>query len=160
MRNEKDQITDNIWLGDITAANDITSLKALNINKVLSVTDNRIPHYKKEDNINHRIIKVADFSTSNIIKHFGECLRFMKGEENILVHCIAGSSRSASVVIAYIMWNKKLPYQEAFNFLSQKRSSVLPNDGFVKQLKIFEKLLKDNEYDIDQINFYSIKINE
>ena len=55
------------------------------------------------------------------------------------------------------MWDKKLPYQEAFNFLSQKRPSVLPNDGFIKQLKIFEKLLKDNEYDIDQINFYSIK---
>ena len=91
MRNEKDQITDNIWLGDITAANDISSLKALNINKVLSVTDNRAPHYKKEDNINHRIIKVADLSASNIIKHFGECLRFMKGKENILVHCIAGS---------------------------------------------------------------------
>ena len=50
-----------------------------------------------------------------------------------------------------------LNYEEAFNFVNQKRPSALPNDGFIKQLKIFEKLLKDNEYDIEQINFYAIE---
>ena len=153
-----DQITDNIYLGDIEAAN-INNLKKENISKVLSVTDNRAPHYRKDDKINHKIIKVADALTTNIIKHFGECLRFIEGDDKILIHCIAGQSRSATIVIAFIMWKQKLSFEEAFNLVNGKRKMANPNYGFIAQLKIFEKLLMDNEYDINQINFYTIKIN-
>ena len=152
-----DQITDNIYLGDINAAN-INNLKKENISKVLTVTDNRAPHYRKEDKINQRIIKVADTMGTNIIKHFGECLRFIEGDDKILIHCIAGQSRSATIVIAFIMWKQKLSFEEAFNLVNGKRKVVNPNFGFIAQLKIFEKLLTDNEYDINQINFYTIKI--
>ena len=153
-----DQITDNIYLGDIDAAN-INNLKKENISKVLSVTDSRAPHYRKDDKINHKIIKVADALTTNIIKHFGECLRFIEGDDKILIHCIAGQSRSATIVIAFIMWKQKLSFEEAFNLVNGKRKMANPNYGFIAQLKIFEKLLMDNEYDINQINFYTIKIN-
>ena len=34
---------------------------------------------------------------------------------------------------------------------------ISPNEGFVAQLKIFEKLLKDNDYDLEKINFEKIK---
>ena len=153
-----DQITDNIYLGDIDAAN-INNLKKENISKVLSVTDNRAPHYRKDDKINHKIIKVADALTTNIIKHFGECLRFIEGDDKILIHCIAGQSRSATIVIAFIMWKQKMSFEEAFNLVNGKRKMANPNYGFIAQLKIFEKLLMDNEYDINQINFYTIKIN-
>ena len=152
-----DQITDNIYLGDINAAN-INNLKKENISKVLTVTDNRAPHYRKEDKINQRIIKVADTMATNIIKHFGECLRFIEGDDKILIHCIAGQSRSATIVIAFIMWKQKLSFEEAFNLVNGKRKVVNPNFGFIAQLKIFEKLLKDNEYDINQINFNKVKI--
>ena len=152
-----DQITDNIYLGDINAAN-INNLKKENITKVLTVTDNRAPHYRKEDKINQRIIKVADTMATNIIKHFGESLRFIEGDDKILIHCIAGQSRSATIVIAFIMWKQKLSFEEAFNLVNGKRKVVNPNFGFIAQLKIFEKLLIDNEYDINQINFYKIKI--
>ena len=151
-----DKITDNIYLGDINSAN-IDNLKKQNIKKVLTVIDNRCPHYKKGDNINHKIISVSDFPTTNIIKYFGESLRFIEGDEKILIHCIAGQSRSATVAIAYIMWKQKLSYEDAFNLVNQKRTVAFPNFGFREQLKIFEKLLKDNEYDINQINFYTIK---
>ena len=152
-----DQITDNIYLGDINAAH-INNLKKENISKVLTVTDNRAPHYNKEDKINQRIIKVSDTMGTNIIKHFGECLRFIEGDDKILIHCIAGQSRSATIVIAFIMWKQKLSFEEAFNLVNGKRKVVNPNFGFIAQLKIFEKLLIDNEYDINQINFYKIKI--
>ena len=152
-----DQITDNIYLGDIDSAN-INNLKKENISKVLSVTDNRAPHYRKDDKINHKIIKVADALTTNIIKHFGECLRFIEGDDKILIHCIAGQSRSATIVIAFIMWKQKLSFEEAFNLVYEKRKIVNPNFGFIAQLKIFEKLLMDNEYDINKINFSTIKI--
>ena len=152
-----DQITDNIYLGNIDSAN-INNLKKENISKVLSVTNNRAPHFRKDDKINQKIIKVADTLSTNIIKHFGECLRFIEGDDKILIHCIAGQSRSASIVIAFIMWKQKLSYEEAFNLVNGKRKVVNPNFGFIAQLKIFEQLLMDNEYDINQINFNNVKI--
>ena len=152
-----DQITDNIYLGDIDAAN-INNLKKENISKVLSVTDSRAPHYRKDDKINQKIIKVADSLSTNIIKYFGESLRFIEGDDKILIHCKSGQSRSATIVIAFIMWKQKLSFEESFNLVNGKRKVANPNFGFIAQLKIFEKLLMDNEYDINKINFSTIKI--
>ena len=152
-----DQITDNIYLGDIDAAN-INNLKKENISKVLSVTDSRAPHYRKDDKINQKIIKVADSLSTNIIKHFGESLRFIEGDDKILIHCKSGQSRSATIVIAFIMWKQKLSFEESFNLVNGKRKVANPNFGFITQLKIFEKLFMDNEYDINKINFSTIKI--
>ena len=83
----------------------------------------------------------------------------MEGNEKVLVHCWAGASRSATIVIAYIMWKYKTSVEDAINYVLQKRTQILPNSGFQKQLKIFEKLLKDNQYDIDRIDFYNINWN-
>ena len=70
---------------------------------------------------------------------------------------MAGANRSASIVIAYIMWVQKMPYQEALKFVGDKRSSVYPNFGFRDQLKIFEKLLIENDYDLDKIDFNNLQ---
>ena len=83
----------------------------------------------------------------------------MDGEEKVLVHCMAGASRSATIVIAYLMWKKKMKYKEASQYVKDRRFIVYPNFGFRKQLQIFEKLLIDNDYDIDKIKFEEIKIN-
>ena len=72
---------------------------------------------------------------------------------------MAGASRSATIVIAYLMWIKKMKYEDALNFVISKRPIVYPNDGFREQLKMFEKLLDENNYNIDKINFSEIKYN-
>ena len=54
------------------------------------------------------------------------------------------------------MWTKKLKFDEAFDFVRSKRQIVCPNDGFQSQLKLFEKLLIENDYNIDKINFKEI----
>ena len=59
MRKEMDQMTENIYLGDINSAK-IINLKKENIIKVLSFIDNRAQLYNKDDKINQKIIKVAD----------------------------------------------------------------------------------------------------
>ena len=152
------EIIPNLYLGSIESANNIQKLKELNIKKVLSIMNFDAPLYKPEDNINHKIISIADMTTENIIKYFGECLNFIKGEEKekILVHCMAGASRSATVVIAYLMWKEKKSVHDELNFVNSKRS-IFPNPGFLSQLKTFEKLLIENDYDINKINFEQIK---
>ena len=69
---------------------------------------------------------------------------------------MAGASRSATVVIAYLMWKEKKSVHDELNFVNSKRF-IFPNPGFLSQLKTFEKLLIENDYDINKINFEQIK---
>ena len=158
---DMDEITEKLYLGNIRGAENIDKIKKLGIKKVLSLIEELLwPVYKESDNIIHKKFTIYDFEQQNIIKYFGECINFIDGEEKVLVHCMAGASRSASVVIAYLMWKEKKSFKDALDFVSNKRSSVFPNDGFKDQLKLFEKLLKENDYDLNKINFNEIKWNK
>lgn len=56
--------------------------------------------------LDHKIISIEDVEESLLKEHFEECHRFIRdkiGYGNVLVHCMAGVSRSASIVISYIM---------------------------------------------------------
>ena len=114
------------------------------------------PNYKSEDGFIHKKIAIIDLSNQNIIKYFGECLNFINGEEKVLVHCMAGASRSATIVVAYLMWKEKMKYKDAMDFVKQKRFIIYPNFGFRDQLKKFEEELIKNEYDINKISFDEI----
>jgi len=56
-------------------------------------------------------------------------------------------SRSATIVISYIM-NKfpEMTLAKALRFVKTKRPIVNPNDGFLKQLTIYEKVLEKQRY--------------
>lgn len=65
------------------------------------------------------------------------------------MHCAAGVSRSASIVIAFIMRYTGAAYSEAMARVRVKRPAVIttlmqicPNAGFVAQLKVYERELK------------------
>ena len=155
---DMDEIIPNfLYLGNSASSRDIQKLKELGIKKVLTVMDFGAPSYTDKDNIIHKKISIADTYFENIIKYFGECLNFIKGKEKILVHCMAGASRSATIVIAYLMWSQKMSYSKALSFVKDKRFIIFPNPGFRDQLQVFEKNLIQNEYDIDKIKFDLIK---
>ena len=112
-----DEIEDKLWLGNSFAAGDIKDLKEKGIKKILTVM-NGTPHkYNKEDGFNHKMFEIYDTSYENIIQYFGECLNFIKGDDKILVHCAAGASRSATIVIAYLMWKNKMKFDDALKFV-------------------------------------------
>lgn len=46
------------------------------------------------------------------------------------MHCAAGVSRSASIVIAYLMRNNGMNYSDAFALVKNKRFVICPNHGF------------------------------
>ena len=70
----------------------------------------------------------------------------MIGEgRNILVHCAAGASRSASFTIAYLMRKNKMDRDDAFKFVKERRKIIRPNSYFMKQLKDYEVKLKEQE---------------
>ena len=150
------EIEDNLWLGNECAAINKEDLKKKGIKKILSVMDDP-PNYNPEDGFIHKKIEIDDMEDENIIQYFGECLNFIKGEEKVFVHCAVGASRSATIVIAYLMWKNKKHFDEILKLVQNLRPIVWPNEGFKDQLKLFEKLLEENNYDIEKINFKEVK---
>ena len=147
------KITEKIYLGDITAAQDVKTLKQNKITRVLSLVGYISPKYDMADNIEQKLFDINDFANENIYRIFKDALTFIdQSTQCILVHCAAGVSRSATIVIAYIMWKNKKKFEDALKFVQSKRM-VFPNCGFQEQLKIFEKDLIKANYDINKINF-------
>lgn len=60
----------------------------------------------------------------------------------VLVHCNIGVSRSATLVIAYIMKYEGKTFKESFLQVQSGRYFISPNEGFVAQLRQFEEELK------------------
>ena len=163
MEDEKKDIDEieegKLWLGSFDPEN-VKVLKEKGIKKILTIMDgdpSKISY--KEHGFNQKIIDIMDFSYENIIQYFGECLNFLEGEEKVFVHCAVGLSRSPTIVIAYIMWKNKMTFDRAYIFVKLKRPEISPNYGFQTQLKMFEKLLFENDFNINNIDFKSIKWN-
>ncbi|XP_070758999.1 dual specificity protein phosphatase 7 isoform X2 [Enoplosus armatus] len=59
----------------------------------------------------------------------------------ILVHCLAGISRSVTVTVAYLMQKLNLSLNDAYDFVKRKKSNISPNFNFMGQLLDFERTL-------------------
>ena len=66
-------------------------------------------------------------------------LNYISGK--VLVHCVQGVSRSAVLVIAYLMIKEGMPVQEAVRKVREKRE-ICPNPSFLRQLCGLHKRLK------------------
>ena len=67
------------------------------------------------------------------------------------VHCHMGISRSPSIVLAYLIEKKKMSYMDSIQFILQKRR-VAPRPFFLQQLKLYERILKENNGAFDLQN--------
>jgi len=60
----------------------------------------------------------------------------------VLIHCLAGVSRSVTVTIAYLISALNMTLNEAYDFVKQRKPSVNPNLNFMGQLLEFERQLR------------------
>lgn len=63
----------------------------------------------------------------------------LKKGTRVLVHCYAGISRSASIVIGYLINRYGMTFSDAYSYVKDKRSIIDPNIGFVYQLYAYEE---------------------
>ncbi len=61
--------------------------------------------------------------------------------KRVLVHCDAGNNRSATVVIAYVMYSMQLTTTQAIAYVKAKRPSVGPHEWQVQALREYEATL-------------------
>ncbi len=140
--------TDNLgalYLGDIIAAESALYLKQNNITCILTIAKTRLL-LPKHLEIQTMTIAVDDSPIVNLKKSFEECFNFIhqnrSAGKNVLVHCMAGVSRSATIVISYVMGLNKMGFDEAYKIVKDKRQLANPNGGFLRQLKDYETELK------------------
>lgn len=59
----------------------------------------------------------------------------------VLVHCLAGVSRSVTVTVAYLMQRLRLSLNDAYDLVKRKKADASPNFNFLGQLLDFERQL-------------------
>jgi protein-tyrosine phosphatase len=128
-------VIDNIYLGNWKSTNADT-LRTNNISHVLHA--GFFPDEKLE-NVSYCHINIDDNSQSanklfDMLPQLHQQIKDKTKQDNVLVACSAGRSRSATIVISYLMKEYKLPYPEAFNLINKKRD-INPNPTFKNKLK-------------------------
>lgn len=132
------KITDFLYLSSLTAAQNIELLRKNKITHVINCClENQLPKYGVPG-ITCLFLKLRDTGLENIDSLFLESIAFIHEarmqNKTVLVHCYQGVSRSASLVIAYIMWANDLSYEDAYSHVRSCRGVVSPNTGFVFRL--------------------------
>ena len=111
------------------------------VNATVELPDTPLPDY----NVSYLRIPVKDSRDSNLTEYFDEVAdRIEKTrQENgkSLVHCVAGVSRSVSLVLAYLMKYRNMNLKAAYSAVKRCRPQIRPNTGFFKQLIEYEQRL-------------------
>jgi hypothetical protein len=139
-----DHIIDNIFLGSESSAISLEGLSSRRITRVLIVAAFCEPRFPEA--IEYKQMCVDDSPTEDIKRFFEEAFAYIQKDPstNTLVHCISGISRSATIVIAYLMRYKSMNMQDAWLFTRRMRSIVHPNSGFQRQLLEYEVELRSD----------------
>ena len=140
-------IIDNIYLGNKVAAKDEDLLKSYNVTAVVNCAGDFKSNYK---DLRFIAFNWDDSSSQNLLPEIEVGYKFIKknskGKNNIFVHCQAGRSRSASMVLFYIMKEKGWDFDKTYKYVKEKRPCVSPNRGFRKQLQdYYENNIKPNK---------------
>ena len=135
------EIIPHLYLGSIGSASNLKQLQNCKITQIVCCArgiKNFFP-----DKFKYLNLDILDSEKVDIKKYFEESYKFIdEGINNngkVLIHCHAGISRSSTILIAYIMKNKKMKLDKVLELLRTKREKVNPNSGFIEQLKEYEK---------------------
>lgn len=141
---EPTKILDFLFLGSQENALSRSSLHKLGITCVLnvSITCPKADHVLDADFLR---VPINDGHSAKIISYFEVAFKFVekcrKANKRVLVHCLAGISRSPTLAIAYLMKHMNMRSDEAFKFVKDKRATISPNFNFLGQLYDYEKQL-------------------
>ena len=139
-----DNIIENIYIGNYSAASNKNLLKELGITHILICGKNLEGFFPNDFKYNY--IPLYDSEYTKITKYFPESNDFIEegnSEGKILVHCGSGISRSVALVIAYLISNRQMPFSEVIKLVKERRKIANPNPGFEKQLRNYSfELLK------------------
>ncbi|EEB10532.1 dual specificity protein phosphatase, putative [Pediculus humanus corporis] len=141
------EILPHLYLGNAINSEDSESLNKHGIQYILNVTADLPNVFEDCGSMKYMQIPIADHWSENLAKFFPKAIKFIADEgrnnsKGVLVHCLAGVSRSVTITVAYLMYKLKLSLNDAFTLVRNRKSNVGPNFHFMEQLHNFEQELK------------------
>jgi len=132
-------VQDTVFIGDIASAYNELELKKLGITHIITAILGVDPQYPKD--FVYLSVPIRDVESEDIKSHLKQTTQFIddavKSGGKVLIHCVYGISRSATIVAAWIMSRNGYTVDEAIHFLKKKRDCVDPNPAFRDQLEQF-----------------------
>ncbi len=139
----KNEIIDNLWIGDHYSSIDKDFFKENNIKTVINCTKNldfidlHVNKYRLPINDDR-----SDESNKGMIEYFNKYYNIIDNElskgNGVLVHCHAGCQRSATLIALYLMKKNNINFNEAKKIIRSKRFfAFFPSVNFKP---IFENL--------------------
>ena len=138
---EPTHIINNIYLGNAMNACNKDTIDKYDFKAIVNVTE-EIPNYFSDENIEYLKINIRDNQTATIKPYF-ECFdNFINNNKNnnILIHCYMGVSRSTSMVLYYLIKYCGYNLNDSINYVKEKRKFINPNKLLYEELKNYEAL--------------------
>jgi len=136
---EPTKILPNLYLGSAFNAYDIDKLSELNIRVVINVTKEIENFYGDNLRFTYYKYPIADDNKEDItdilFQSYEQIDLHLSSGDCVLVHCYMGASRSATVIINYLMRKFKMNYQKAYGFVKEKRPLINLSELFANTLQ-------------------------
>lgn len=136
-----------LYLGNEQDAQDIRLLQRYNIGYILNVTTHLPLYHYDTGHFIYKRLPATDSNKQNLRQYFEEAFEFIEEAHQagmgLLIHCQAGVSRSATIVIAYLMKHTWMTMTDAYKFVKTRRPIISPNLNFMGQLLEFEEDLNN-----------------
>ncbi|CAH8676412.1 unnamed protein product [Schistosoma rodhaini] len=156
------QILPFLYLGNARDSQDVDLIRQLNVTHIINVTDTLPMPFRKLNRIQYLHIPATDTTKQNLLPSFDRAVQFIEKARKhngiVLVHCLAGVSRSVAVVMAYLLYNNRgLNVYKALEFVQARRSVAGPNLHFMGQLQAYYHDLHSRKSNIfsDKLNMKS-----
>lgn len=139
------EILPNLYLGTAKDSTNLDVLEEYGIKYILNVTPNLPNLFENAGEFKYKQIPISDHWSQNLSQFFPEAISFIdearSQKRGVLVHCLAGISRSVTVTVAYLMQKLNLSMNDAYDIVKTKKSNISPNFNFMGQLLDFERTL-------------------
>ncbi|KAF9221471.1 phosphatases II [Gyrodon lividus] len=132
-------ITPRLYLSDLYTARAQGNLQRLGITHVVSAIEADM-HTDFGENVIFMHVPIRDQTDVDISQWFDKVVKFIQDaldtdeKHKVLVHCLQGISRSATLVCAYLVATTTMRALDALAHVQAKRGIVAPNLGFRRQL--------------------------
>jgi len=138
------EVFPNVFVGDVYAAHNTSELKKRNFTHIVNMACGVTPAFPDEFTYLH--IPILDCASENIQDHFHKTSAFIHNAlergGKVLIHCLKGISRSATIAAAFVIKEHSMTPTETVNILRKFRPCIKPNYSFMMQLEWYARELQ------------------
>jgi len=133
----------NLYLAAWRDASRQAWLDECKITAALTIAETDLPAAIVQRLEAHRYLAVNDHPSAKL--PFGDSAGWIHEQlsagNHVVVHCMAGISRSPSLIAQYLMTYRDMSLDQALKYIRERRPCIYPNPGFMQQLKAEQERL-------------------